>query len=309
MNVLKKISIVLLVLSFIIFAFESGYAQPKTQKKEIPKDIPDAVKGQIELLSSSDPIQRARAAFYLGRMGSLSDPAIPLLIEMLDDKADLQWSSGSFDREGTSPAAEAAEALGRIGDSAVEPIIPVLKNEDMWVRTYASEVLLKIGDTRAVEPLIAALKDDYWKITVNAAEALGNIGDPRAVEPLISEMKEGHWKLREKAVEALGNIGDTRAVEPLIAALKNKDEDIRQNAAEALGKIGDPRAVEPLIAVSKDENQFVRASAAAALKKIKRKEIKKKEIKRKGVRKQVWWWGGGILLVVVFLKAIFCFRA
>jgi HEAT repeat protein len=172
---------------------------------------------------------------------------------------------------------QAAEALGRIGDSrAVEPLVAALGDkESLWsglVRRYAAEALGRIGDNRAVGPLVATLEDKEdrdWVRRRNAAEALGRIGDNRAVEPLIAtlEDKEDNVRVRYAAAEALGCIGDSRAVEPLVAALEDKEEWVRRHAAISLGCIGDSRAVEPLVATLEDKEEviWVRHDAAEAL--------------------------------------------
>ena len=195
---------------------------------------------------------------------------------------------------GWSVRADAAKALGKIGDPrVVEPLIAALKDKDEYVRKAADEALVKIG-APAVEPLIAALKGENKDVRQAAAAMLGRLGwqpgrdetagwywmvkgdwdkcvalGALAVEPLIAALKDGSFSVRKAAAYALGEIKDPRAVEPLIAALKDKDEYVRKAAAYALGKIKDPRAVEPLIAALKDQNSDVRKAAAYALGEIK----------------------------------------
>jgi HEAT repeat protein len=77
------------------------------------------------------------------------------------------------------------EVLIKFGSSAVEYIIPALKNEEIFVRSTAIEALGRIGDTRAVTPLIQALDDEDRNVRKSAAEALGEIKDVKALEPLI----------------------------------------------------------------------------------------------------------------------------
>jgi HEAT repeat protein len=159
----------------------------------------------------------------------------------------------------------AAEALGEIGDSgAVEPLIAALKNNEYsGVRWKAAEALSKIGNS-AVEPLIATLQypddDVRWK----AAIALGEIGNPDAIDPLILLLSDDDRFVRSRAAHALSMIG-TPAVFPLIHALKKGDPGVRWGAALALGKIKTPLTVEPLIFALADEQERVRAEAAAAL--------------------------------------------
>jgi HEAT repeat protein len=156
-----------------------------------------------------------------------------------------------------------------IGDTrAVEPLIKVLKDGKYEGRYYVgycgAEALGKIG-TPAVEPLIALLRAENAVVCMFAAKALGLIGDARAVELLIAALKVDDKNLRRFAAEALGTIGDPRALLALIEMLKDLDKDLRQTAAFALGNIGDARAVEPLIAALKAEDKNERRAVVVAL--------------------------------------------
>ena len=163
----------------------------------------------------------------------------------------------------------AAEGLGELGDArAVRWLLLRLKDEDNLVGVRAAEALGKIG-TPAVQPLVNTLRvQDSW-VWVRAVRALGEIGTP-AVEPLLIALKDddSSARLRSGAANALGGIGDARAVEPLLIALKDDEMSVRLRAAEALGKIGDARAVEPLLIALKDDSEGVRQKAASALKNL-----------------------------------------
>jgi HEAT repeat protein len=138
----------------------------------------------------------------------------------------------------------AVDALGMIGEPAVNPLITMLvdANEDM--RLGAMWALGKIGKP-AVEALITALKaaveDADLDMLKGVVPALGEVGGP-AVEPLITLLENADSQVRESAVWVLGKIGDVRAVEPLVAALEDEDENVGEAAAVALEKIRDAAA-------------------------------------------------------------------
>jgi len=222
-----------------------------------------AVNPLIRSLRARDPKLRESAAEALGEIG---DPrAVKPLVAALKLRGDLYsrdinvWDLPSY----------ATSALRKIGEPAVEPLIPLLRHRNKYTRGYAAETLGQIGDSRAVEPLIARLRDRDPDVRRDAAGALGHIKDKRAVEPLIAALhdKEG-WVLR-KVAEALGEIGDRRAIEPLVEVLNDGEFDVRFEAAEALAGLNDSRGAPILIVGLDDDSRFIRASAQKALEKTK----------------------------------------
>jgi len=85
--------------------------------------------------------------------------------------------------------------------------IAQLKNEDWGVRYHAAEALGKIG-VSAVPALIEALKDENSIVRSSAADALGNIGDASAVPALNEALKGEDWSVRRDAARALYQIGN-----------------------------------------------------------------------------------------------------
>jgi HEAT repeat protein len=159
----------------------------------------------------------------------------------------------------------AVEALGEIGDAgAVEPLITLMKHEEMsGVRWKSAESLVKIG-APSVEPLISVLEHPDSDVRWKAAIALGEIKDPRAIGPLIRQLSDTDRFVKSRVAHALGMIG-APAVNPLIWTLREGDGNLRWGAAIALGRIKDPQAVEPLIQALADKYENVRAEAATSL--------------------------------------------
>jgi hypothetical protein len=84
------------------------------------------------------------------------------------------------------------------------PLLRILCNKDIDIRSRAAEALGRIGDQRAVEPLIKALLDRYSTVIISSANALGKIGDPRASEPLLRAFDRA---CKEKDSKLSYNIG------------------------------------------------------------------------------------------------------
>src|SRR4030042_381050 len=294
-----KVSLALAVLITVLAFGFNCYAQPNIPKENIPSDLAAALKAEGEGLYAPEVGKRAQAAINLGTMGEKAVPAIPFLIGILGDTAGVELKTGPEAQIAnlTSPAIEAAVALGKIGTPALEPLIGALKDKDPNVRVLAAVAMEELEDLKAVKPLIAALKDENFNVQATAARALGEINDPSAVAPLIAALKDQEAGVRAAAAGALGEIHDVKpSLEPLIAASKDKDPqvraavmealggmnapkvegvlisalqdndaNIRLHAAEALAEIKSPKAVQPLLAAFKDESPSVRAAAAKAL--------------------------------------------
>ena len=238
-----------------------------------------AVEPLISALKYKDRGMRRCAAEALGKIGDTR--AIEPLIFSLKE---LQ-----FYGYGKEVEENAIGALGKIGETAIEPLISALKDNDSNLRKNVTEALGNIEDTKAVEPLIYTLKDSDLNVRKNAAKALRKIGwkpekneigatfwinlekwdecvkmGAMAVKPLISALKDKDWNVRKNAARALGEIREP-AVESLISALKDEDWNVRTNAVDALGEIGNTKAVEPLISALKYQDHDMQRCAALAL--------------------------------------------
>src|SRR4030042_1692221 len=262
-----KVSLALAVLITVLAFGFNCYAQPNIPKENIPSDLAAALKAEGEGLYAPEVGKRAQAAINLGTMGEKAVPAIPFLIGILGDTAGVELKTGPEAQIAnlTSPAIEAAVALGKIGTPALEPLIGALKDKDPNVRVLHAGEMEELEDLKAVKPLIAALKDENFNVQATAARALGEINDPTAVEPLIAALKDKKAEVRGSAAAALGEMGDKKATLPLIAALKDPTEKVRRLAAVSLGEISDTRADQALITALKDKDAGVRAAAAGAL--------------------------------------------
>jgi WD40 repeat protein len=100
----------------------------------------------------------------------------------------------------------AVMAMGEIKDTrAVERLITVFKDKDLDVRYAATQALKKIGDA-AVKPLIACLKDKDPYVREVAIAILRDMKEPKAIEPLITALKDEDWNVRNTTAKALKNI-------------------------------------------------------------------------------------------------------
>jgi HEAT repeat protein len=187
--------------------------------------------------------------------------ALMQVIEGLKERQDEKQLIGMLQYERPSVRIAVIEALGNVPRTRVaENLVPFLENGDSYIRKKSADALKKIGEA-AVVPLINALYNDDIQVRINAAMVLGDIKDTLSVNPLIETLKyKSRYSsiepatLRLEAAVALGKIRDCRAVEPLVAALSDNNFHVIERAAEALTAIGE-KSVEPLIKVLKDENE------------------------------------------------------
>lgn len=106
----------------------------------------------------------AHAQTAIAKLGASAEPAVPALIDCLDEP---------------NRCCYAAEALGAIGKGAapaVPALIATLRNEFGDFRKAAAVALGKIGDPSAIEPLRVLLTDPRKGLRDAASKALGRLG-------------------------------------------------------------------------------------------------------------------------------------
>ena len=104
---------------------------------------------------------------------------------------------------------DAAEALGRLGDSAVLAVAPLLRSVHRETRWRGAIALERIGPP-AVEALMVAAGDGDWAARVPAIWALEHIGDRRAVPTLVENLHGTNECCRWMAASALSKVGSDR---------------------------------------------------------------------------------------------------
>ncbi|MGD0815317.1 MAG: HEAT repeat domain-containing protein [Verrucomicrobiota bacterium] len=130
-----------------------------------------AIPGIVKLLADSERHVRLSAAAGLAMLGDLR--GFDTLIRGL-------WLSGICDHE----QRVAIEALGRSGDGrAVTHLVRALRGAQKKTRRPLAEALARLGDS-AVDALLVELADPRPIVRLHAAEALCRIGDSRATDPL-----------------------------------------------------------------------------------------------------------------------------
>jgi HEAT repeat protein len=175
----------------------------------------------------------------------------------------------SGDTEDITAWQKAAQALGRLGTPAVEPLCQALSHESHQVRSWSAEALGNLGDPRAVEALIAALTDSEYLVRANAAQALGIIGDQRALGPLDTVLATDQVEyVRDQSARALGRFPTQAVFERLLQVLQDPSTQVRRGAIVALVKTGGTQAMPTLVTLLADPEPCIRSAAALGLAKV-----------------------------------------
>lgn len=236
-----------------------------------------------------------------------ADSAIQALGEFKDARA----IAALIDILNRSPQDDAmvASALGRIGATAVPPLLAALKSAGSANRVRVLDALGWMDNAQATNALIGFLKDPdpsvrkavvaglcgHWYapgMLVSPFDTRGFLRllsqraspvpkDPRVPGLLMGALQDSDAGVQSAAAEGLGALKVGAAVDPLMVLLRkplNGEQSapgrtaqavMRKNVAIALGEIGDVKAVDALIAALGDPEDDVRMWSARSLGQIK----------------------------------------
>ncbi len=182
----------------------------------------------LRQLRSGKPEKREQAAVKLGNRRK--ERSVQALVERLDDRGKVGLKREVRDA--------AAEALIKIGEASVKPLVEVVEGQDRTVRKLAAETLEQIGSA-AVLPLAEALDDQDQDVRRIVVRTLGRIKDEVAIEPLAAILTaDMEADVRKMAAAALGTIRSPESIQPLIKAFRDEVEKVMLEAVAALGQIG-----------------------------------------------------------------------
>ena len=263
----------------------SAEAQPTLARDRAPA-VPAEIRQFVDRLYAANASVRAEAACQLRKQHRDATAAMSVLLSMLADditvpaiechmsewlRRQLPVSADARKWAETSPAKEAADTLGHIGDAAVPGLLQALNHTDWRVRKFAAYGLGEAEPQADRATAVAALgnrltTDVNVDVRERSAWALGEIEDVAAIDALTGALRgDGDRRVRAKAAWALGEIESATAVDGLVNALKDPDADMRRQAAWALGEIEDRSAIPGLIGALTDADVSVRKEAAWAM--------------------------------------------
>src|SRR5687768_1184168 len=228
----------------------------------------------IEQARSSDPDARQKAAALVAQ--STDDRTLPLMFELLGDKdwrvrktivdglvrdARPEVVGGLLDAladpENAGKRNSSTEALVRIGESAIKPIVDRLRNEqDIDVRLSLVNLIGDLRSREGFEILIELLeRESDINVASSIVSSLGKYRDATALPHLMRALRtrDDLW-LKFHVVEALGEIGDRAALPAILPLYAEKS--LRKPVLEAVGKIADVGTVNFLLRIIAEEEKL-----------------------------------------------------
>ena len=210
---------------------------------EVAKIFPlfgkSAIAPLLEILE--DPFADIETRWFVARiLGQFDDAEVIIsLVNLLQSTVDEELSS------------MVAQALANIGNSAIEAITSLLKDEK--TRLLGVRSLGHIRRREIIEPLLTVVKDPSPEIRSIAIEALGSFHDRSINKLLIEALKDTAARVRKEAAIALGFRSQLSSELDLVNNLKpllyDLDPEVCQQAAYSLGRMGNDDAATALFDV------------------------------------------------------------
>ncbi|MCS7249443.1 MAG: HEAT repeat domain-containing protein [candidate division WOR-3 bacterium] len=175
---------------------------------------------------------------------------------------------------------KAMEILIKEGKIVLYPLLSLLNNPSIVLKTCICEILGKIGDERAIEGLANLFNDRDINVRIAAVNALANIKSEKTCSYLLDLLSSPNSTIADLAKRALTKLGEKSVNILLNELIKIKEEEKRIKIIEILGDIKNKESIEVLLEICKERNSLVRFHSALAISKIvalppieKRKEI------------------------------------
>jgi HEAT repeat protein len=147
-------------------------------------------------------------------------------------------------------------------------LVPMLRDEDLWVRVRAVQAVAGINLPEAHRVLVEVVeREDAGPVKLAAIRALGQAGVSSSRSILLSMVDAADRESRMAAIEALGRMEGEETVDKLISCLGDDDWGLRSAAVKSLGGFAGPERVRTALAVvaGEDSDPMVRRMAADIL--------------------------------------------
>ena len=256
--------------------FEQLSAAEPQQRYDALRSMPDIdldagdmekfVTTLISLLDDEAPDIRAEAAKSLGRFGGSASPAIPKLIEMLDDSTPTIQVRGVW--------SYCSAALGQIGTDSIESLMKAIPEASDQAYTGIMGAIAEMGESAkpTVPRLVELLKDApdqrKWS-TMYGLCGIGKTSEP-ALPHLIENLDHSDFNVQCMACRTIAAIGDKGkpSAKKLTELMKTGNPSSSTQAAIALGAIGPVEGIDSvklLTDMLSSQNAVVRERVMTAI--------------------------------------------
>ncbi|MEO0097211.1 MAG: HEAT repeat domain-containing protein [candidate division WOR-3 bacterium] len=163
---------------------------------------------------------------------------------------------------------KAMEILIKEGKIVLYPLLALLNNPSIILKTCACEILGKIGDEKVIEGLANLFNDKDITVQMAAVNALANIKSEKTCSHLLNLLSSPNPTIADLAKKALIKLGE-KSVNILIVELKKvKEEDKRIKIIEILGDIRNKESLGVLLESCKERSSLIRFHSTLAISKI-----------------------------------------
>lgn len=156
------------------------------------------------------------------------------------------------------------DALVRIGQPTLAPLIPYITTQRGEQLQGGLEVAVALADPRMLAPALAATGDASPRTRALAAALTAALGGKQAVSRLVEMLEDEEPEVRAAAAKAVGQLGYWAAAPKVAALLRDPAWIVRRRAALALRALGAPGAL-LLRRALRDDDGFARDAARQVL--------------------------------------------
>jgi HEAT repeat protein len=213
----------------------------------------EAARALAGTLDDPSGLTRVRIAENLARVGSL---AVEPLIEILTTRK----------RRRSRAPIMAAQVLGNLRAAEARPALrwAICHGENVDLKAQAARALGKIGNTEDVPTLLELCEDEEWPVRAQAANSLGMIGESSTIPTLQRLTTDQEWWVRLNATRALANMGRGGEL-ALLEVLEGPDRFARHRAAATLEARGITRRMVGELAAPDKKGERARRTIQAII--------------------------------------------
>jgi HEAT repeat protein len=213
----------------------------------------EAARALAGTLDDPSGLTRVRIAENLARVGSL---AVEPLIEILTTRK----------RRRRRAPIMAAQVLGNLRAAEARPALrwAICHGENVDLKAQAARALGKIGNTEDVPTLLELCEDEEWPVRAQVANSLGMIGEISTIPSLQRLTTDQEWWVRLNATRALANMGQG-GERALLEVLEGPDRFARHWAAATLEAQGVTRRMVGELAAPDKKSEYARRTIHAIL--------------------------------------------